>query len=72
MHYRFWGLLDSCLAASAFAPVMALDPPKLAEVSLSVTLPNGVKLALQVVGLTDLSPLLHGLAALPCSASSQD
>jgi len=56
---------------SAFAPVMALDPPKLAEVSLNVSLPNGVKLALQAVSLADLSPLLHGLAALPCSVSSQ-
>ncbi len=57
---------------SAFAPVLSVDSPKLVEVSLSVTLPNGVKLALQGVSLTDLSPLLNGLAALPCSASSRD
>ena len=57
---------------SAFAPVLSLDPPKLVEVSLSVTLPNGVKLALQGVSLTDLSPLLNGLAALPCSVSNRD
>ncbi|WP_026147250.1 IS66-like element accessory protein TnpA [Methylomonas sp. MK1] len=57
---------------SAFAPVLSLTPQKLAEASLSVTLPNGVKLALQGVNLTDLSPLLMGLAALPCSVSSQD
>ncbi|PPD31949.1 MAG: IS66 family insertion sequence hypothetical protein [Methylomonas sp.] len=57
---------------SAFAPVLSLDPPKLAEVSLNVSLPNGVQLALQGVSLTDLSPLLNDLATLPCSASSQN
>jgi transposase len=56
----------------AFAPVLSLDPPKWTEVSLNVTLPNGVKLALQGVSLTDLSPLLNDLAALPCSDSNQD
>ena len=57
---------------SAFAPVLSLAPQKLAEVSLNVSLPNGVKLTLQGVSLTHLSPLLNDLAALPCSASSQD
>lgn len=56
---------------SVFAPVVSLESPKSVEVSLSVTLPNGVKLALQGVRLSDLSPLLNGLAALPCSASNR-
>jgi transposase len=57
---------------SVFAPVLSLGTPKSAEVALGVTLPNGVKLALQTVRLSDLSPLLNDLAALPCSASSRD
>ncbi len=44
----------------AFSPMLSLDPPKLEEVSLRVTLPNGVMLALQSLSLTDLSPLLNG------------
>jgi len=56
---------------SAFAPMLSLESPKSVEISLSVTLPNGVKLALQGVRLSDLSPLLNGLAALPCSASNR-
>jgi transposase len=59
-------------ALSAFAPVLSLVTPKSAEVTLDVTLPNGVKLALQTVRLSDLSPLLNDLAVLPCSASSRD
>jgi transposase len=57
---------------SAFAPVLSMAVPKPAEATFTVTLPNGVKLELQGVDLTDLSPLLNGLAALPCSASSRD
>lgn len=56
----------------AFAPVLSMAAPKSAEATLHVTLPNGVKLELQGVDLSDLSPLLNGLAALPCSASSRD
>lgn len=65
-------VIPTSATLSAFAPVLSLDPPKLAEVSLNVTLPNGVKLALQGVSLSDLSPLLNGLAELPCSASNRD
>jgi transposase len=57
---------------SAFAPVLSMAVPKLAEATLHVALPNGVKLELQGVSLTDLFPLLNDLAALPCSASSRD
>ena len=42
--------------------------PKPVDATLHVALPNGVKLELQGVGLTDLSFLLNDLAALPCSA----
>ncbi|WP_246247112.1 transposase, partial [Candidatus Methylobacter favarea] len=59
-------------ALSAFAPVLSLETPKSVEISLSVTLANGVKLALQGVRLSDLSPLLNDLAALPCSVSNRD
>lgn len=57
---------------SAFAPVLSMAVPKPAEATLHVALPNGVKLELQGVGLTDLFPLLNDLAALSCSASSRD
>ena len=56
----------------AFAPVVSVTTPKWVEATLTVALPNGVKLELQSVSLTDLSPLLNTLAVLPCSASSQD
>ncbi len=57
---------------SAFAPVLPMAVPKPAEATLNVAFPNGVKLELQGVGLTDLSSLLNDLAALPCSASNRD
>jgi transposase len=57
---------------SAFAPVLSMAVPKPVDVTLHVALPNGVKLELQGVGLTDLFPLLNDLAALPCSASNRD
>jgi transposase len=57
---------------SAFAPVLSMAVPKPIEATLHVALPNGVKLELQGVGLTDLSFLLNDLAALPCSASNRD
>jgi transposase len=56
----------------AFAPVLSMAAAKPAEATLKVTLPNGVKLELQGVNLSDLSPLFKGLAVLPCSASSRD
>jgi len=56
----------------AFVPVLSMAVPKPAEGTLNVALPNGVKLELQGVGLTDLFPLLNDLAALPCSASNRD
>jgi transposase len=57
---------------SAFAPVLSMAVPKPVDATLHVALPNGVKLELQGVGLTDLFPLLNDLAALPCSASNRD
>jgi transposase len=57
---------------SAFAPVLSMAVPKPSDATLHVALPNGVKLELQGVGLTDLAFLLNDLAALPCSASSRD
>lgn len=57
---------------SAFAPVLSMAMPKPVQAAVNVALPNGVKLELQGVGLTDLFPLLNDLAALPCSASSRD
>lgn len=57
---------------SAFAPVLAMAVPKPSGATLTVALPNGVKLELQGVGLTDLFPLLNDLATLPCSASNRD
>lgn len=57
---------------SAFVPVLSMAVPKPAEATLNVALPNGVKLELQGIGLTDLFPLLNDLAALPCSASNRD
>jgi transposase len=57
---------------SAFAPVLSMAVPKPVEATLHVALPNGVKLELQGIGLTDLSFLLNDLAALPCSASNRD
>jgi transposase len=53
-----------------FAPVLSLAVPKPTGSSLSVLLPNGVKLELQTVEPTDLPPLLICLAGLPCSASN--
>jgi transposase len=57
---------------SAFAPVLSMAVSKPAEATLSVALPNGVKLELQGIRLADLSFLLNDLAALPCSASNRD
>jgi transposase len=56
-------------ALPAFAPVVSFATSKPAESTLSVALPNGVKLELQAVALSDVMLLLNTLAALPCSAS---
>jgi len=66
------GLVTPSIPATqtAFAPVLSMAIPKSEETSLNVALPNGVKLAFQGVRLSDLSPLLTDLAALPCSASN--
>lgn len=55
---------------SAFAPVLSMAVPKSIEATFNVALPNGVKLEFLGVRLTDLSPLLNCLAALPCSVST--
>ena len=56
-------------ALPAFAPVVSFATSKPAESTLSVALPNGVKLELQSVALSDVILLLNSLAVLPCSAS---
>lgn len=53
----------------AFAPVVSLAASHPAKPLLSIALPNGVKLDLQAVALSDVLPLLNTLAALPCSVS---
>lgn len=58
-------------ALPGFGPVLVMATPKLAEATLKVTLPNGVKLTLQANSPADLSPFLTALAALPCSASNR-
>jgi transposase len=61
---------NSPLALPAFAPVLSLGTAKAAESALSAELPNGVKLALQSVALSDLPLILNALAELPCSVST--
>ena len=63
---------NSPLALPAFAPVLSLSTEKPAESSLSAELPNGVKLALPSVSMSDLLLILNSLAELPCSASTLD
>lgn len=63
---------NSPLALPAFVPVQALSAGKPTGLSLSAELPNGVKLVLQSVALSDLALILKALAELPCSASNQD
>lgn len=60
------------LALPAFVPVQSLSTGKFTESSLSAELPNGVKLALPSVALSDLPLILKALAELPCSASTPD
>ena len=64
--------LNRSSALPAFAPVLSMSAEKPVVPILSVTLPNGVKLELSSVGLSDLPLLLTALAELPCSASSRD
>jgi transposase len=63
--------LNSALALPVFAPVLSLGADKPAEPVLSVMLPNGVKLELTSVALSDLTLVLNALAELPCSVSTR-
>jgi len=63
---------NSSLALPAFVPVHSLNAEKSVESLLSAELPNGVKLALQSVALSDLPLILKALAELPCSVSMPD
>lgn len=63
--------LNSPLALPAFAQVLPLGTDKVSESALSVELPNGVKLALQSVAMSDLSLILNALAELSCSVSTR-
>jgi len=70
--YRDAGLSNTQArsALPAFAPVLSLATSKSVKPSLSVALPNGVKLELQDIALSDLRLLLDALSALPCSVSN--
>ncbi|NOV30605.1 transposase [Methylomonas sp. ZR1] len=63
---------NSSAGLPAFMPIHSLSEAKPAESALNATLPNGVKLTLQSVALSDLPLLLNALAALPCSVSNRD
>lgn len=63
---------NSPLALPAFVPVQSLSVGKPAESAFSAELPNGVKLALPSVALSDLPLILKALAELPCSVSNLD
>ena len=73
-HYRETGHSgrSSSLALPAFVPVLPLRAGKPVESTLSAELPNGVKLALHSVALSELALILKALAELPCSASTPD
>ena len=62
---------NSALALPTFAPVLALGVKKSDESTFNVTLPNGVKLELTSVALSDLPLILNALAELPCSVSTR-
>jgi transposase len=57
-------------ALPAFAPVLSLSTSNSVKPFLSAVLPNGVKIELQYVALSNLPLLLNALAALPCSVSN--
>ncbi len=60
------------LTLPAFVPVLSQPAkPKTTDIGLTITLVNGVQLTIQVIDLTELSPLLNTLADLPCSASTR-
>ncbi len=63
--------LNSPLVLPAFMPVQPLSTSKGIEPAFSAELPNGVKLTLQSVALSDLPLILNALAELPCSVSTQ-
>lgn len=73
-HYRGTGHSqpNSPLALPAFVSVQSMSVGKPAESALSAELPNGVKLALRPVALSDLPSILKALAELPCSVSTPD
>ena len=62
----------SSSALPAFVAVQSSSLEKPAESALSAELPNGVKLAMQPVALSDLPSILKALAELPCFASTPD
>jgi transposase len=62
---------NSSLVLPAFAPVLPLSTDKATESAFSAELPNGVKLALRSVALSDLPVILNTLAELPCSVSTR-
>jgi transposase len=63
---------NGALALPTFAPVLALGAEQPAKPVLNVTLPNGIRLELLSVALSDLPLLLNALAELPCSVSNRD
>ncbi len=54
-----------------FVPVLPKSTDKAMEPAFSAELPNGVKLTLQSIVLSDLPLILNALAELPCSVSTQ-
>ncbi len=58
-------------ALPTFVPVLSKRTDKALEPAFSAELPNGVKLTLQSVALSDLPLILNALAELPCSVSTQ-
>ena len=64
--------LNRSSALPAFASVLSMSAEKPVVPILSVTLPNGVKLKLPPVALSDLPLILKALAELPCSVSTRD
>lgn len=63
---------NSALALPTFAPVLAVGAEQPTKPAINATLPNGVKLELPSVALSDLPLILKALAELPCSASNRD
>ena len=62
---------ESVPALPAFVPVLTpVIQSQTSQLMLTITLVNGVQMTFQGVELSELSPLLHTLADLPCSAST--